>query len=248
MIWALIRARKKNLTCSRCIISTEGDLLFASGVCDHIITSWFSAGHRLGRVEGDAPLHREQARARSRSGATWRSACAFAPAPWAFPSCRRARCSARTCGKQRPEAKEIDCPFTGEKLLLVPALNPGRRADPRAALRRLRQRADRRPAVHGHRPRHGGQPRDPDDRAHRLQRPDPARARPDEDPVLRRRGGGRGAVSAARRTSATASTSRSSRTSTTTSRMSNKDPVEGCKEYLDDYVYGPKSWTDYLST
>jgi len=25
---------------------------------------------------------------------------------------------------QRPEAKEFDCPFTGEKLLLVPALNP----------------------------------------------------------------------------------------------------------------------------
>src|SRR5579872_1377100 len=25
---------------------------------------------------------------------------------------------------QRPEAKEMDCPFTGEKLLLVPALNP----------------------------------------------------------------------------------------------------------------------------
>jgi glutaconate CoA-transferase, subunit A len=26
--------------------------------------------------------------------------------------------------RERPEAKEIDCPFTGEKLLLVPALNP----------------------------------------------------------------------------------------------------------------------------
>jgi glutaconate CoA-transferase subunit A len=26
--------------------------------------------------------------------------------------------------RQRPEAKEIDCPFTGEKLLLVPAINP----------------------------------------------------------------------------------------------------------------------------
>ncbi len=26
--------------------------------------------------------------------------------------------------KQRPEPIEIDCPFTGEKLLLVPALNP----------------------------------------------------------------------------------------------------------------------------
>ena len=27
MIWQLIRARKKNLSCSRCIISTDGDLL-----------------------------------------------------------------------------------------------------------------------------------------------------------------------------------------------------------------------------
>src|SRR3954453_18547442 len=26
--------------------------------------------------------------------------------------------------RKRPEAKEFDCPFTGEKLLLVPALNP----------------------------------------------------------------------------------------------------------------------------
>ena len=26
--------------------------------------------------------------------------------------------------RQRPEPREIDCPFTGEKLLLVPALNP----------------------------------------------------------------------------------------------------------------------------
>ena len=44
MIWALIRARKKNLTISRSITSTEGDLLFASGVSSHIITSWFSQG------------------------------------------------------------------------------------------------------------------------------------------------------------------------------------------------------------
>ena len=32
MIWALIRARKKDLMVSRSITSTEGDLLLASGV------------------------------------------------------------------------------------------------------------------------------------------------------------------------------------------------------------------------
>src|SRR5262245_22821566 len=42
MIWALIRAGRKRLSCSRCIISSDGDLLYASGACDHIITSWFS--------------------------------------------------------------------------------------------------------------------------------------------------------------------------------------------------------------
>ena len=26
----------------------------------------------------------------------------------------------------------------------------------------------------------------------------------------------------------------------------NKDPVGGMKEYLDRYVYGPKSWTEFL--
>ena len=44
MIWALIRARKKNLSFSRSIVSTEGDLIFASGIGDHILTSWFSQG------------------------------------------------------------------------------------------------------------------------------------------------------------------------------------------------------------
>ena len=42
--------------------------------------------------------------------------------------------------KQRPEAKEFDCPFTGEKILLVPGAQSGRGANPCAALRPLRQR------------------------------------------------------------------------------------------------------------
>ena len=26
----------------------------------------------------------------------------------------------------------------------------------------------------------------------------------------------------------------------------NKDPVKGMQEYLERYVYGPKSWTEFL--
>src|SRR5215472_16175159 len=44
MIWALIRAGRKGLTCARSIVSSDGDLLYASGVCDHMVTSWFSQG------------------------------------------------------------------------------------------------------------------------------------------------------------------------------------------------------------
>ena len=44
MIWALIRAGKKRLTCARSIVSSDGDLLFGSGACDRMVTSWFSQG------------------------------------------------------------------------------------------------------------------------------------------------------------------------------------------------------------
>src|SRR5258707_15052171 len=42
LIWAVIRARRKKLSCSRSIVSSDGDLLFGSGACAHMITSWFS--------------------------------------------------------------------------------------------------------------------------------------------------------------------------------------------------------------
>src|SRR5262249_59620585 len=44
MIWALIRAGRKDLCCARSIVSSEGELLFASGTSRHIVTSWFSQG------------------------------------------------------------------------------------------------------------------------------------------------------------------------------------------------------------
>ena len=44
MIWALIRARKSRLSCVRSIVSSDGDLLYGSGICERITTSWFSQG------------------------------------------------------------------------------------------------------------------------------------------------------------------------------------------------------------
>src|SRR5260370_29190210 len=58
-------------------------------------------------------------------------------------------------------------------------IEPGFRADSRAALRRLRQCTNRWAAVYGPRSRNGGEPGDPDDLARRLERPDQARPRPD---------------------------------------------------------------------
>ena len=63
MIWALIRAGRKDLVCSRSITSSEGELLFASGASRHILTSWFSQGIVWG-VSRVMRLYTETSRAR----------------------------------------------------------------------------------------------------------------------------------------------------------------------------------------
>src|SRR5262249_30868303 len=63
MIWALIRAGRKRLSCSRSIMSSEGELLFGSGASDHVLTSWFSQGIVWG-VSKVMRLYTESKRAR----------------------------------------------------------------------------------------------------------------------------------------------------------------------------------------
>ena len=43
-VWEVVRQKKKNLTVSRNITSSEGDMLLAGGCTEHYITSWFSQG------------------------------------------------------------------------------------------------------------------------------------------------------------------------------------------------------------
>src|ERR1700745_1470562 len=123
MIWALIRAGKKGLTCSRSIVSSDGDLLLASGACDHIITSWFSQGILWG-VSKVMRHYVETGKARYDEWSHMAMGMRFRAGAMGVPFMPIRSMLGSDVARQRPEAKEMVCPFTNEKLVLVPALNP----------------------------------------------------------------------------------------------------------------------------
>jgi glutaconate CoA-transferase subunit A len=148
--------------------------------------------------------------------------------------------------KQRPEAKEIDCPFTGEKLLLVPALNPD------VALIHV-QRCD----AYGNAQIDGLQFMDIDlamaaNRVilttERIVSNDQIRRAPDQtkipffcvDAVVEVAYG-----SAPHECYGTYEPMMQHMEAYVA--QVNGDPIAGMKDYLDRYVYGPKSWTEFLS-
>jgi glutaconate CoA-transferase subunit A len=123
MIWTLIRAGRKQLTCARSIVSSDGDLLFGSGACDHMVTSWFSQGILWG-VSKVMRHHVETGKARYDEWSHMAMGMRLRAGAMGVPFMPIRSMLGSDVGKQRPEPIEIDCPFTGEKLLLVPALNP----------------------------------------------------------------------------------------------------------------------------
>jgi glutaconate CoA-transferase subunit A len=123
LIWALIRARRKKLTCCRSITSSDGDLLFGSGVSEHIITSWFSQGILWG-VSKVMRHYVETGKARFEEWSHLAVGMRFRAGAMGVPFMPIRPMLGSDILRERPEAKEIDCPFTNEKLLLVPALNP----------------------------------------------------------------------------------------------------------------------------
>src|SRR5215203_6317588 len=123
LIWALIRAQRKNLSCSRCIISSDGDLLFGSGISDHIISSWFSQGILWG-VSKVMRHHVETGTAKYEEWSHMAVGMRFRAGAMGVPFMPIRSMLGSDVLRQRPEAIEMDCPFTKEKLLLIPALNP----------------------------------------------------------------------------------------------------------------------------
>ena len=123
LIWALIRAKRKKLTCARSIISSDGDLLFGSGVSEHIITSWFSQGILWG-VSKVMRHHVETGKAKYEEWSHMAMGMRFRAGATGVPFLPIRSMLGSDVLRLRPEAKEMTCPFTNEQLLLVPALNP----------------------------------------------------------------------------------------------------------------------------
>src|SRR3984893_5155862 len=123
MIWALIRAGRKGLTCCRSITSSDGDLLLGSGVCDRVVTSWFSQGILFG-VSKVMRHHVESGKARFDEWSHLAMGMRLRAGAMGVPFMPIRSMLGSDVLRLRPEAREIDCPYTGERLLLVPALNP----------------------------------------------------------------------------------------------------------------------------
>jgi glutaconate CoA-transferase subunit A len=245
LIWQLIRAGKKDLSCSRCITSSDGDLLLASGAANHIETSWFAQGILWGLskvmrhyIESGAARYDEWSH--MAMGMRYRAGAMGVP----FLPIRSMLGS--DVARLRPEAKEFDCPFTGEKLLLVPALNPD------VALIHV-QRCD----AYGNAQMDGLQFMDIDLAmaasrviltTERIVSNDQIRRAPDHtkipffcvDAVIEVPYG-----SAPHECFGVYEPMMQHLEKYVT--QVNGDPIAGMKKYLDDYVYGPKSWTEFLS-
>jgi len=245
MIWAMIRAKKKNLSVCRSIVSSEGDLLFGSGICKKIMTSWFSQGIVWGvskvmrqHVEGGSAIYEEWSHMamgmRFKAGAM---GVPFLP--------MRSMLGSDLIGR-RPEAKESICPFTGEKLLLIPAINPD------VAIIHV-PRCD----AYGNAQIDGLQFMDIDLAmaakrviltTESIVSNDQIRRRPDQtkipfftvDAVVEIPYG-----AAPHECSGQYEPFFKHRDEYTT--LVNGDPVAGLQGYLDRYVYGPKHWNDYLN-
>jgi glutaconate CoA-transferase subunit A len=123
MIWALIRAGRKRLTCARGIMSSDGELLLGAGASDHVITSWFSQGIVWG-VSKIMRLYTESKRARFDEWSHMAMGMRFRAGAMGVPFLPMRSMMGSDVLARLPEVREMSCPYTGEKLILVPALNP----------------------------------------------------------------------------------------------------------------------------
>ena len=244
LIWALIRAGRTKLSCSRCIVSSDGDLLFGSGASEHIITSWFSQGILWG-VSKVMRHYVETGKARYDEWSHLAMGMRFRAGAMGVPFLPIRSMLGSDVVKLRPETKQIVCPFTNEKLLLVPALNPN------VALIHV-QRCD----AYGNAQIHGLQFMDVDLAmaankviltTERIISNDQIRRAPDRTKIPFF------AVDAVVELPFGCAPHECYGAYEPMMRhmeyyvdLVNKDPVGGMREYLDRFVYGPKSWTDFL--
>ncbi|MFI5012380.1 MAG: CoA transferase subunit A [Hyphomicrobiales bacterium] len=246
MIWALIRARKRHLMISRSITSTEGDLFFASGVSKHIVTSWFTQGIVWG-VSKVMRHHTENKLARFDEWSHMSIGLRYRAGAMGIPFMPSRTMMGSGVGKRLgDEIRTLRCPFTGEEIVLLPALNPD------VALIHV-QRCD----AYGNAQLDGLQFMDIDMAmaakrviltTERIVSNDQIRRTPDRTriPFF--------TVDAVVETPFGCAPHECYGMYEPFfshldlyAKLSSDDPVKGPQQYLDEYYYEPKSWSDYLA-
>ena len=121
-LWEIIRQRKKDLTFYKTLLSFEGDWLFVSGAMKKAVTSWFSGGVSWGVskimrsfAENDPGTFEEW----SLLGLSLR----FRAGSMGIP-CIPTKSMLGSDLEQTAGLRRLRCPYSGEDLLLVPAVNP----------------------------------------------------------------------------------------------------------------------------
>lgn len=246
MIWALVRAKKNDLTVSRSIMSSDGDILFGSGISKHVLTSWFSQGivwgvSKVMRHYTENKLARFDEWSHMSIGLRYRAGAMGIPF---MPT--RSMIGSDVGERVKDQVKEMKCPFTGEPILLLPALNPD------VALIHV-QRAD----PYGNAQLDGLQFMDIDIAmaagkviltTERIVSNDLIRRAPDQtkipfftvDAVVETPYGSAPHECYGHYEPFFAHLD-------IYAALMAKDPESGIKAYLDEYYYAPKSWADYLS-
>lgn len=246
MIWALVRARKKNLVVSRSITSTEGDIVFATGMARKMISSWFSQGivwgvSKVMRHYTENKLAEYDEWSHMSLGLRYRAGAMGIPF---MPS--RSMVGSDVARMRGDEVKTMTCPFTGELVAALPALNPD------VVLIHV-QRCD----AYGNAQLDGLQFMDIDMAmagkrviltTERVVSNDQIRRQPDMtripfftvDAVVE-------APFGAAPHECYGVYEPFFQHLDMYAELTSKDPVAGAKQYLDEYYYGPKSWTDYLA-
>ncbi len=246
MIWALIRARKKDLVVSRSITSTEGDLLFASGASKHIITSWFTQGIVWG-VSKVMRHYTENKLARFEEWSHMSMGLRYRAGAMGIPFMPSRSMMGSDVGKRVGDSLEtMTCPFTGEEVVLLPALNPD------VALIHV-QRCD----AYGNAQLDGLQFMDIDMAmaankviltTERIVSNDQIRRTPDQTriPFFTVEAVVEAPIGCAPHECYGLYEPFFTHLDEYAA-LTGKDPVQGTQQYLEKYYYGPGSWADYLS-
>ena len=123
LIWEIIRQKRKGLVFSKSITATEGDLLLVAGTTRHIITSWFSPGVTWG-VSRIMRHFVQSGEARYEEWSHMSLGLRYRAAAMGVPFLPTRSMLGSDVFKRLTDIKEMQCPFTGDKLALVPALHP----------------------------------------------------------------------------------------------------------------------------